>query len=78
MCPTTVVPLHVQQKDHGDFMCHDDQHALLLHLTTPPCNVVIDSTVNKPTASDLITPLYWYTAGAYNRNIDKRLVRKLI
>ena len=25
-CPTTVVPLHVQQKDHGDFMCHDDQH----------------------------------------------------
>ena len=26
MCPTTVIPFHVQQKDHGDFMhmCHDD------------------------------------------------------
>ena len=35
--------------------------------------MVTDSTVNKPTACN-----YRLTAGAYNRNIDKRLARKLI
>ena len=72
-CPITVVPLHVATADHGDFVCHpeDDKPTLLVfHLLGI---VVTDSTANKSTASDSMTPLYMYrlSAGAYNRNIDK-------
>ena len=78
MCPITVMPLHVATADHGDFVCHNDKPTLLIfHLLA---NVVTDSTANKPTASDSMTPLYMYrlSAGTYNQNIDKRLACKLI
>ena len=63
-------PLHVATGDHGDFVCHDDKPTLLVfHLLA---NLVTNSTANKPTASDPMTPLYMYrlSAGAFNRNID--------
>ena len=64
------------QKGYGDFVCHGDKSSfLLVHLTTPPhkCGTypqIIDSTVNESTSDSMART--GVTAGAYNRNIDKR------
>ena len=68
-----------RQKGHCDFVCHGDKPVLLLlHLTTPPRKgmypLMTDLTVNESTLDSMAR----VTAGAYNRNINKRYARKLI
>ena len=63
-------------KDHGDFACYGDKPALLLlHLTMHTSYTLrADLAMNESTSDSMVR----ITAGAYNRNINKRQARKLI
>ena len=65
--------LHVATvRGHGDFVCHGDKPALLLlHLTIHLVNVVSSN-------NQFNFEFTCVTTGAYNQNINKRQVHKLI
>ena len=74
ICYTTVVPLHVATaRDHGDFVCHGDNQHFSYTLDHAHLLVNVVSFNNRFNCE-------WtcVTAGAYNRNINKRQACKLI